>query len=220
MFSNSAIASAATTQNTDILNTDKADNSVREVEQDKYSEIDVSISSDGHNYQVNAHMFVNLSPTEFIFLLDSAIDDCSWIASCVSVTIEQIPADNQRVLRTIFSSPWPFKDREMHTLVTHFIDHQSGKLDIDISQKPDAQVSSSEYVLIEQMKARWEIIPITDTQSELSYSGYANLGGMIPAFLVDNLLLRSTKQTFANIQLKANRDKQKWLGKYTPEVPQ
>jgi hypothetical protein len=178
-------------------------------EQSFTSAIDVKIVQDEKGINVVASTNIAMTPAAFVDLLNRTNDDCSWIHNCASVVFEDSQISQAeshqkaQKWRTVFASPWPFHDREMVTYSKISIAN-SGETLIEIEGDDAAQVNDRQNVLITNVSAKWIINPVSDSYSTLTYIGFADPGGAIPRFLINNMLKTASEKTFLNVHKIAN----------------
>jgi hypothetical protein len=185
--------------------------------------VDVKIVNQQSGINVVASTVVAMTPSGFIGLLNETENDCSWIHNCVSVSFEQnnetlssaassknIQRETQK-WRTLFKSPWPLNKREMVSYSKYSVSDKGETL-IEIIGDDQATAKFKNSVLITNVQAKWIVYPINETHSKLTYMGFADPGGIIPRFLIDNMLKTAAENTFLNIreiaQLKALQNTQ------------
>ncbi len=178
-------------------------------EQSFTSAVDVKIVQGETGINVVASTNIAMTPAEFVDLLNRTNKDCSWIHNCASVVFEGSQISQAKSLqktqkwRTIFTSPWPFHNREMVTYSKVSI-ASSGETLIEIQGEDAAQVTDKQNVLITSVSAKWIVNPVSDSHSTLTYIGFADPGGAIPRFLINNMLKTASEKTFLNVHKIAN----------------
>jgi hypothetical protein len=161
--------------------------------------ISVKKVSEEH-FSVNAKMYVKADTKAFFTLLESAGKDCSWLASCKKITILDKSLPQFRYVHTVFSSPWPAKDREMYTRSEHVFHPETQDLSILISDISDQYPDTPGVLKLKGVSAQWSMTHQFGPWYELNYLAEATVGGWIPSWLSKNLLISSTEKTFKGIR--------------------
>ena len=152
------------------------------------------------HFSINAKMYVKGDTKAFFSLLESADKDCSWLASCKKVTILDKSLPQFRYVHTVFSSPWPAQDREMYTRSEHVFDPDTQDLSILISDISEQYPDTPGVLKLQGVSAQWSMTHQFGPWYELNYLAEATIGGWIPSWLSENLLISSTEKTFKGIR--------------------
>lgn len=152
------------------------------------------------HFSINAKMYVKADTRAFFALLESADKDCSWLASCKKVTILDKSLPQFRYVHTVFSSPWPAQDREMYTRSEHVFHPETQDLSILISDISDQYPDTPGVLKLQGVSAQWSMTHQFGPWYELNYLAEATVGGWIPNWLSENLLISSTEKTFKGIR--------------------
>lgn len=161
--------------------------------------ISVKQVSEQH-FAINAKMYIKANPQAFFALLEAADQDCSWLASCKKITILDKSLPQFRYVHTVFSSPWPAKDREMYTRSEHIFHPETQDLSIFITDISDQYPNTPGVLKLKGVSAQWSMTHQFGPWYELNYLAEATVGGWIPTWLSENLLISSTEKTFKRIR--------------------
>ena len=163
-------------------------------------EIEVALKQTNKRWEIAASMHVQLSPSSFIGLLESAPADCSWMHNCVSVTLLSKSDKNTREIQTVFNSPWPFDDRVMRTKSTILYEPEQTAVSVIVrpSELPASSDDIKDRVVVTNPRGQWLLRPHED-HFILSYNGSADSDPVIPSFLLNGTLISATRKTFENI---------------------
>ena len=149
---------------------------------------------------VEASIYVQGSPAQFLALLEEADRDCSWLANCAKVTILSDAMANQRIVHTVLSSPWPLQDREMITRSVHHISADGTHFDMRVEDVSADYPPHPQRILMRDVSARWQMIPVTESWYKLHYTSRAHPGGLIPDWVAKVGIEDATITTLTNIQ--------------------
>ncbi|MBE3655969.1 hypothetical protein BOO92_04545 [Vibrio navarrensis] len=160
--------------------------------------IDFREQSDGL-VEVKAQMFTPTTYGGFLRLLQNTAKVPEWVDNVSdSVVVKQIsPSEN--IVYTQFSAPWPAKDRDMLTYSKFRIDAEGFRL--EISDAPQAILPpQADYIRITSVHAIWQLKKLTDGNTHIEYTVFADPGGALPNWLINKLAKESARTTFENLR--------------------
>ncbi|WJG07970.1 START domain-containing protein [Aliiglaciecola sp. LCG003] len=149
---------------------------------------------------IKAELVIHSTAAEFLALLERTDIAPQWIANCERVQVLAKPSPNIRVVRTIFSAPWPVKDRDMVTHSTTTLDPADGSVSIKIIDYTEHFPATKQYVRMEKVAGTWEVLPRQNGQVLIRYTGYGEPSGNLPRWLANQILVSSTYDTFIQLQ--------------------
>lgn len=149
--------------------------------------------------EVKAQMFTPTTYSGFLRLLQNTDKVPEWVDNVSgSVVVKQIsPSEN--IVYTQFSAPWPAKDRDMLTYSKFRIDAEGFRL--EISDAPQAILPpQADYIRITSVHAVWQLKKLTDGNTHIEYTVFADPGGALPNWLINKLAKESARTTFENLR--------------------
>ena len=163
--------------------------------------LNFSIDDNERIWRVDASMRIQMTPVQFVTLLDRGPENCEWLFNCKEVILLNPPTDNVRVIATRLDSPWPFSDRIMYTKSTISYNSDQSHVLITITPLPADEIKAlpNDAVMITNPSGQWQLSKI-DEDYLLSYRGKADIDPSIPKFLLKRQVEKSTKATFENIR--------------------
>lgn len=112
-----------------------------------------------------------------------------WLYRTLAVDPLKLENNNMDfVIRVVSDFPWPFKDREAIVKGKVFQDSESHIVKID-SQSVDNHPIRDGYERMPRVEGGWVFRPLANGQVEVTMTGHADLGGAVPAVIV-NLLIQ------------------------------
>ncbi|WP_416308360.1 START domain-containing protein [Neptunicella sp. SCSIO 80796] len=135
-----------------------------------------------------------------ILLLDDTEKSSDWIDSIDKVELIERPQLNQAIVHSYFSAPWPIEDRDMITLSNTFQNKQNLQIRIDIQDYGEHYPKHKDYIRMHSVQGTWLVSPLPDGQIEIQYQGTADPAGHIPLWLVNKIMLSSTRNTFKQLR--------------------
>lgn len=112
--------------------------------------------------------------------------------------------DTTVVVLTIFEGFGPIAEREMLTR-SQTVQNDDGFV-VNISSFNQYQPKSEQRVRVENATVQWQVNTLADGLLKVTYIGYFEPGGKLPAWLSNHYALKSIKTTFLNLQrLKPKR---------------
>ena len=161
--------------------------------------------------QVNASFYVSSNKNDAFRIISDLSLSTQWFDRLKSIDTLVFEDNNNFVLRTIISSPWPFKNRELITCVnTQFMDASTI---ITIENCPTKHPETTELVRIQHANSLWTITSIPNNQqlssgkylTKISYQAWLEPDGYVPAFFFNQSLKDSSlKSLIALKQLIEN----------------
>ena len=130
-------------------------------------------------------------------LLDDVERGPLWIANCIAVEVIATPSENERIVHSYFSAPWPIKDRDMVTY--SLTSAQQTPLRISISNRGNAYTLDEAYVRMQDMFGEWKVSELANDEIRITYQGGGNPAGKLPRWLANMALIDATFETFINL---------------------
>lgn len=156
-------------------------------------------TASGH-VEVKAVTQVKASATALLALLDDTDIGPKWIANCKKVKTLEWFGRYERTVQSFFNAPWPLSDRDMITYSLARYNKDANILTIDITDKGMEYPRPSHVVRIKHVKGRWSVSPVSKDTVEITYEGYGEPSGNIPAWLANSLIVSATFETFSNMR--------------------
>lgn len=126
-----------------------------------------------------------------------------WRPICKSSEVLGTPSDTERYVRLVVDMPWPVKDRDMVVHSVSHIDADAQTLTVQLQPASDHFPEQDEIRAIST--GEYQIKAITDHQVEFTYIMHTDLGGDLPAELVNPQLTASTYDDIARLQALTER---------------
>lgn len=107
-----------------------------------------------------------------------------------TVAVEPIELENNNMdflIRVVSDFPWPFKDRE--AIVKGKVTQDSSHIVRIDSQSLDDYPIRAGFERMPKVEGGWLFRPLSNGQVEVTMTGHADLGGVVPAVIV-NLLIQ------------------------------
>lgn len=135
-----------------------------------------------------------------LMLLDDLKAAPHWIAHCRKVESLGWFGAYERKVHSFFASPWPLSDRDMVIYSKATVNELEHSLVIDVADKGKDQQTLSHYVRMENVKGTWNSKSLGNGKTEISYVGYGEPAGVVPAWFANRLLKDSSLETFINMK--------------------
>lgn len=130
-----------------------------------------------------------------------------WIYRCKTAKILKTVAENDHYYYNESIAPWPVKNRD---IITHAVITQNKKtkiITISSTGMPDFIKKSDGIVRIQKLKAKWQFTPIKGGFVEISFTLLINLGGEIPAWIVNMAIADGPFETVLNMTKEVQKEK-------------
>jgi hypothetical protein len=148
--------------------------------------------------QVVATFFTHQSK-ELVFRVLSNIDQTQkWLERVKVVEVLEIYNNQHYLLRTVISTPWPFKDRELITCVETTFNELITT--INIMSCSERVPIDTLYLRLPQVESSWKIRKITNSLVKVEYQTWLDPAGNIPVFIFNNELIESTQADLKKLQ--------------------
>ena len=143
---------------------------------------------------------------EAIELFEDDNKTVDWFHGCaVSKSLEEISPDEE-VFYTVISMPWPVSDRDMVFLRVRAKDAESGAVEYKNSAKPDAYPEQKKKVRMPYLKETWRFTPLEDGRTAMVYQSHSEVGGSIPAWLVNKLAVNTPYESLSDFREIVEKD--------------
>jgi hypothetical protein len=156
-----------------------------------------SKKSDSGYKNILATTIVKSRPEALLHLFDDVERGPLWIANCIKVEVISAPSENERIVHSYFSAPWPIKDRDMVTYSLSSV--QQDSLSIVISNSGDTYPTNEAYVRMQNMFGEWKVNELANGEIQISYQGGGNPAGKLPRWVANKALIGATFETFINL---------------------
>lgn len=121
-----------------------------------------------------------------------------WRAMCKSSEVLDVISENERRVYMVFDMPWPFSDRDMILWMTWTNNPESATAVIDI-ESIDADRPAKGKVRAEA-RGRFVIDASDDAQTDFLYVMHMELGGNLPAAVVNGRLVKTTFEDLSRLK--------------------
>jgi hypothetical protein len=113
-------------------------------------------------------------------------------------------SDDETVLQTEIDLPALFADRDVITRGHASVDPATGVRRIEFKSTPYAAAPPKEGVIrLENTGGTWEFVPDGDQRSKVIFESYVDLGGSLPAWLIDGQMQTNAAGSFENVAREA-----------------
>ncbi|MFA0196533.1 START domain-containing protein [Vibrio artabrorum] len=148
--------------------------------------------------EIRAQMQTPTTYSGFLSLLEDSQNVPNWVDNVSeSRVLRQISA-TENIVYTLFKAPWPARDRDMVTYSKYTIENDQFILSIkDASTYLPREPG---YIRIYNVKALWTLQPLNNSNTYITYTAYANAGGILPNWLMNKLSISSALNTFKRLR--------------------
>jgi len=148
-----------------------------------------------------AEMKVASTPEQMLAILTDFNNYQTWMPRCKKSRLLARPSENEYIVYTYLSVPWPLKDRDCVMRMRIDKDAKSGVITITQTSEPKYIKEENNVVRIQQMISTWKLIP--SSQGTLVINEYgSNPGGDLPDWIVNSQSVENPLSTFENLQQK------------------
>lgn len=149
--------------------------------------------------QVEATFFTQQSK-DVVFRVLSDIDQTpQWLENAENLQVLDVYNNSHYLLRSIISSPWPFKKRELITCVK--TDFTQTIITINIASCSERSPKDLKYVRVSQLTSNWSITQLNNGWTKVNYTAWLDPNGYVPAIFFNNALNQKTISSMKKLQL-------------------
>ena len=156
------------------------------------------------NYPVKEYKAVLLLKTtvgELTQLMKNHEELKTWFVKCTESTRLKKISEEEYYIYLCNDAPWPAMDRD-NIVHIKFELKDDGTQWIHLTGVPNYIPEKSGKVRIKKMKATWEFQPLPDGKVKITQQVLADLGGNIPAWLVNLAIVDAPFNTMCNLKKK------------------
>jgi hypothetical protein len=106
----------------------------------------------------------------------------------------------EKVLYFVISMPWPVKDRDSVYRRIRSQDPATGAIEYKVSAVPNFYPEQKGRIRMPYLKGFWRFTPLQDGRTEVYYQQHSEVGGHIPAWLVNKLAVNIPFESLDNFR--------------------
>lgn len=111
-----------------------------------------------------------------------------WFHQCTESRLITANTPEDKVLYVVISMPWPVKDRDLVFRRIRSQDPATGAVvEYRLSALPEGYPEQAGKVRMPYLKGIWRFTPLAGGRTEIYYQQHSEVGGHIPAWLVNKL---------------------------------
>ncbi len=110
-----------------------------------------------------------------------------WFHQCAEARLIKANTPEDEVLYFVISMPWPVQDRDLVFRRVRSKDPTTGVVEYRSSALAKVYPEQAGKVRMPYSKGLWRFTPLADGRTEIYYQQHGEVGGHIPAWLVNNL---------------------------------
>lgn len=110
-----------------------------------------------------------------------------WFHQCAEARSLKTISPEEKVLYFVISMPWPVKDRDLVFRRIRSKDSVTGAVEYRTSSLTEDYPEQGGKIRMPYLKGLWRFTPLADGRTEIYYQQHSEVGGHIPAWLVNKL---------------------------------
>ncbi len=154
---------------------------------------------------VRTSFLVNSRPSQLAAMVMDIEQYGNWQYNTVSTIILKRISDHEIIYYTEISAPFPASNRDFIIRLTLDQNPVTREIIIDLVSLPDYLPTKEKVVRVPFSKARWTVTPYSGAQLKVDYYIEIDLGGAVPAWLVNFLSYRAPYETFKDMRAGIGR---------------
>jgi len=154
--------------------------------------------------KVTTNFKSNLSP--LVSLIKNVNTHKAWIYRCLKAKTINTISETEYYYYNESEAPWPISNRD---IVTHAVisqDKETKTVKIISTGKPDYIEEIDGIVRIKDLQAKWYFIPKKDGTIDLTFYMHIDLGGGLPAWLINMAIADGPFETVYNLRKEAQKE--------------
>ncbi|OEF23704.1 START domain-containing protein [Vibrio rumoiensis] len=149
--------------------------------------------------EIRATTEISTSLSSFLFLLQDVDRAPQWLDGIEKTQVLQQITPDKNIVYTLFRAPWPVKDRDMVTF-SQFYQTSSNQFAIEIKSDDAYLPNQDGRIRIRDVNAMWILTKLDNGKTKIDYEAYADPGGILPTWLVNDLARKGALKTFQNLK--------------------
>ncbi|MEZ8061570.1 MULTISPECIES: START domain-containing protein [Vibrio] len=163
--------------------------------------------------EIQAQMQTPTTYSGFLLLLEDSENVPNWIDNVSNSRVLMQISDAENIVYTQFKAPWPAQDRDMVTYSKYRV--EDGQFVLSIKDASNYLAKEAGYIRMYDIDALWTLQPLTNGNTYITYTAYANAGGILPNWLMNELSISSALSTFKGLKEQLP----KYQGQQHPNLP-
>jgi len=123
-----------------------------------------------------------------------------WFHQCSEARLIKANTPEDKVLYFVISMPWPVKDRDLVFRRVRSKDPASRAVEYRTSSLPGVYPEQGGKVRMPYLKGLWRFTPLADGRTKIYYQQHSEVGGHIPAWLVNKLAVNIPFNSLAHFR--------------------
>jgi len=124
---------------------------------------------------------VDATADQIVMALVDAERKSQWAPKLKSVKVHTEISANQFEFSEYYTTPWPFLDREF--LLVGTINYDTNRVTFSANNSHQKQHASDDHVLVDVAVLDFEIVPLDQNRSSVTFTFSGEFGGWIPPFV-------------------------------------
>ena len=153
--------------------------------------------------EIRAQMLAPTRYSTFLNLLEDSDNVPNWVDNVSRTRVLKQISASENIVHTHFNATWPVKDRDMVTYSRYFL--ADGAFILQINDAEHELPKQSKTIRITQLSAQWTLKKLTNNTTHIEYTAFANPGGKLPTWLVNQLAIDSALNTFKGLKRELKR---------------
>lgn len=161
--------------------------------------------SDIKQVKVKTSFKSNLSA--LVTLIKNVSTHEAWIYKCFKAETIKTISETEYFYYNESEAPWPISNRDIitHAVITQ--DKKTKTVTIISTGKPNYLKEITGIVRIKKLKAKWDFVPKNDGTIDLTFFISIDLGGGLPAWVVNMAIADGPFETVSNLRKEAQKEK-------------
>ncbi len=133
----------------------------------------------------------------FVALLKDSEAATEWMHNIAEYKVMET-TEGGKIVYTVNNTPWPVTNRDNYSRSVTTAD-ADGTVKTMITGVPDYQAVNEDYIRMPALNGSWTFSPKEEGMTEVTYQMHADPGGSLPTFLINAIVVKTPKNTLANL---------------------
>jgi hypothetical protein len=123
-----------------------------------------------------------------------------WYYQCVRADLVESEGPNQQIFYFVVHLPWPVTERDSVFRRTKSVDPASGTVTYSATALPKRLPDEKGKIRVQALDSAWHFTPLEGGRTEVRFEQHSDPGGMIPALLVNKLVIQIPFNSLKNMR--------------------
>ncbi|RDC63959.1 START domain-containing protein [Adhaeribacter pallidiroseus] len=145
------------------------------------------------------------TPAQLVRIIKDVAHHPDWVYGVKKATVLKKKSDTNFIYHTESDMPWPVTDRDLVAENKIHSVAENGQVTIEVHSLKDYLPEKQGYVRVPYSEASWDILPLPNNKTKITYIFRVDPGGAIPAWLVNATIATGPYNSFMKLREILNK---------------